>query len=631
MDQNAGFKPAAALPPPIPMSAMQGRCCCGDNGEHYTLSRGTSGGQMQSLTVKGDQLILGSSESAASFTRTLVEPGKVRLSVDGKNVAVINGAVRLSDKEQTLFYLDPGQSGQISGYTLRTQDGYWLSVSKVGDPLSLTKTVGPEMTFRFELAPKKIAAHWAADEGHAFDEARNTHLWIFKRACDLIYNRKNFGGAGPQQDPSLWSQDERASAMWCLSFSAARINIMRGIYDADNLGGNLPGGNPEAWVPASNPHTTALVYSAHFWNFISQEGGWWDLRKKENNAYKFGTFYWQKAVDELDPAMSGYYLGLAIHYLEDLTQPMHCGLFGNGVGESGPPNADDSRHAKYESWALTMQDRCAGEFDSGMSSIPVVRPNYIKDPGKYWQIAGERGLNMYGGWKKSPGSPIDEKWIHDTPNENNVPSWWLENLSVMLKLAQRLVANLLVSYALFSKIGQGRGKVSPTDVVLLSTMHGDVAVGPEAWRQGNADGNVAYSTWIDATSAGSVWALEPVLQNGTVVLENGNPVYYIRNKGTNRCIVAPENTDDGNIYYQDPGGRSCAEWVLETTGASYLRKKDNRRYPTFRLRDRKWHNRYLIGSSHPGTSGPLKHGDATPEKTLNGQWIQVPAEQWART
>ncbi len=598
----------------MPMLLTQGRCCCGDNGEHYKISYLGPGAQNLWLKVEGDRLVPGSSDVASGFAMTLEESGKVKLSVGSHSVAIINGAVRMSEKEAIALSMDFGHSGERNGYTLRTTDGWFLSA---GESVSLTKTFGPNVIFGFERAPHTTMAHWAADEGHAFDESHNTHLWIFNRACDLIDRRMKFGGVG--QNPGLWSHDERTGTIWCLSFSALKTNIMQGIYDADNLTGNLPGGLWQAWASESNPHTTGFVYSAHFWNHTSGAGGSWDLRKMENNAYKFGTYYWQKAVEESDPAMSGYYLGLAIHYLEDLTQPMHCGVFANW-----PPF--DWRHANYEAWAVSVQSKCAVTGDLVYPGIPLVRPNGDPfDPGEYWRTAGKLGLGMFNSWKDHPGSPLDDRWRKVTPNESNVSALWLQDLRRMLGLAQQLVANLLVSYALFSKVGKGR--VSPADLVLLSISQGDVAVTPEEYNN-NANKNCAYSRWINATSAGSTWALEPVLQkDGTAMLENGNPVYYIRNKGSNRCIVAWQDTDDGNIYYQDPAGRSCAQWVMEITGSAYLRPKDGRRYPVFRLRDKRWDKRYLIGSKHPGTGGPLKHGDLQPGGHA-GQWIQIPVLLW---
>ncbi len=583
-----------------------------------------SGGQKLWLKVVGDQVVSApSSGEASGFAMTPLESGdergKVKLSEGSRNVAVINGAVRMSEHGYAALVMDHNKSGG-GGYTLQTADGMWLSVSKAGDPVSLTRTLGSNAIFGLERAPQ-IKPHYAADEGYPFNEDHNTHLWIFNRACDLLMQRTKFGGVG--QDPNLWSREERNSALWCLS-SVSGVNIKQGIYDADNLRGNLPGGLWQAWRPESNPHTTGFIYGAHFWNHTTGEGGRWDwFGRMDKNGYKFGTYYWQKAVEESDPAMSGYYLGLAIHYLQDLAQPMHCGLFPNY-----PP--DDWRHYYFEAWALKTQSKHAAKSDFVEPGLPLVRPDVNpSDPSEYWRAVGKFGLDMYKSWENSPGSPLDERWKKVIPDQNNVPARWSDNLGKMLLYAQALVANVLVSYGLFSKIGKGRGTVSPTDVVLRSIEYGDVAETPEEWGAHGAkpDNNLVYSGWISATSAGSTWALEPVVQNGAAVFEDGNPVYYIKNRHSNKCIVAPQDTDDGGVYYQDPGGRDCAQWVLETTGSDYLRQpREGRRYPTFTLRDRKWKTKYLLGSDWAGASQPLKHGDLHAEWTTRGRWIQIPAQ-----
>jgi hypothetical protein len=615
MPENADLKPAVAPPPQNFPSLMQGRCCCGNNGEHYMIS--TMGlGQKLWLKIVGDKVVSApSSGEASGFAVTPLESGdergKVKLSEGSRNVAVINGAVQMSEREYAALAMNHNESGG-SGYTLQTADGMWLSVSRAGEPVSLTRTPGSNVIFGLERAPQTVA-HYAADEGYPFNEEHNTHLWIFNRACDLLRQRTKFGGVG--QGPTLWSREERDTVLWCLSLNS--VSIKQGIYDADNLGGNFPGRFAQAWVPACNPHTTGFIYSAHFWDPISGKGGWWDGDNDRNNGYEFGTRFWQWAVEESDPVMSGYYLGLAIHYLEDLAQPMHCGDFPNLPG--------DSRHAYFEAWALKVQSKHAAKSDFVEPGLPLVRPDVPpSDPGEYWRAVGKFGLVMYNSWKNSPGSPLDERWIKVIPDQNNVSARWSENLGTLLAYAQALIANVLVSYALFSKIGKGRGTVSPTDVVLKSIQHDDVAMTPEGYGAG-ADNNRAYSMWIGATSAGSTWALEPVVQNGTAVFEDGNPVYYIRNRSSKKCIVAPQDWDDGGVYYQDPGGRDCAQWVLETTGTDYLRQpREGRRYPTFTLRDRKW-KKYLIGSDWDGKSGPLKHGDLPPRGTL-GRWIQIPAQ-----
>lgn len=55
-------------------------------------------------------------------------------------------------------------------------------------------------------------------------------------------------------------------------------------------------------------------------------------------------------VSHEEMANCGYYLGIAMHYLTDLMQPMHAANFANALGEdrSGAPNILDKRHTYFE-------------------------------------------------------------------------------------------------------------------------------------------------------------------------------------------------------------------------------------------------------------------------------------------
>jgi hypothetical protein len=64
---------------------------------------------------------------------------------------------------------------------------------------------------------------------------------------------------------------------------------------------------------------------------------------------------------------AGHSLGVALHFLTDLTQPMHAANFANIVGENEFPNIDDYRHSKFEEYA---DRKVAAGFLDQLPAIP---------------------------------------------------------------------------------------------------------------------------------------------------------------------------------------------------------------------------------------------------------------------
>ena len=136
-------------------------------------------------------------------------------------------------------------------------------------------------------------------------------------------------------------------------------------------------------------------------------------------------------MTEFDPAVAGKSLGLAIHYLEDLTQPMHSGLFINVPGSPHP----GMRHEAYERWMFSQQDRC-------LLAVSELKLDEFQDFDfrRYFEHAAWQSLAEFEKWVGVATSPIG------VFSDFSRPQNWLPVASRMLKLAQRLVAGLLLSW-----------------------------------------------------------------------------------------------------------------------------------------------------------------------------------------
>src|SRR5262249_131883 len=152
---------------------------------------------------------------------------------------------------------------------------------------------------------------YAAIPGHPFDENYSTHLWIFNRVRDMVLN----GNVGTPPNLVLSLSDPNFTK-----------GLQQGLYDADNLGDR-------------KPETSGYYYSAHFYNPETGKGGWWDpidlfppespMKNVPRNALDYGLYYFKQSRKDPNPYSSGWSLGLSLHYLEDLCQPMHCGIYPN--------------------------------------------------------------------------------------------------------------------------------------------------------------------------------------------------------------------------------------------------------------------------------------------------------------
>jgi hypothetical protein len=186
-------------------------------------------------------------------------------------------------------------------------------------PIALTSEPGGATIFSFE-APRFDPSdfeNWLVDLDSMLDERYNTHLWVFNRVREVLLR-----GNGPRKTPN--------AEFWLVHAEFTK-GIAQGIHDAENY---LP----------FDTEISGFFGSAHYYNMDTNGGPWWAPNPATVNAVEYGLRYFQQALEDENVSSCGRSLGLAMHYLIDLTQPMHCGAFPNDPVGVWP----ERRHENYE-------------------------------------------------------------------------------------------------------------------------------------------------------------------------------------------------------------------------------------------------------------------------------------------
>ncbi|EMA6343817.1 phospholipase CerA [Bacillus cytotoxicus] len=154
---------------------------------------------------------------------------------------------------------------------------------------------------------------WSAEARHK--EGVNSHLWIVNRAMDIM-----------SRNTTIVKQEQLAL------LNEWRTDLENGIYSADY----------------ENPYYDNSTFTSHFYDpdsgktYIS-----FAKQAKETGAKYFklaGESYQNK-----DMKQAFFYLGLSLHYLGDVNQPMHAANFTNLSYPQG-------FHSKYENFVDTIKD-----------------------------------------------------------------------------------------------------------------------------------------------------------------------------------------------------------------------------------------------------------------------------------
>jgi len=146
------------------------------------------------------------------------------------------------------------------------------------------------------------------DAEDAFDEQKSTHLWIVSHAAVLL---KEEGKAGQRIYELVKPHRGKIG-------DSFHDNLCQGLSDADH---KAPYNDPLF------PSGTIPTWKSHFYDPDTRTN--W-LGEASPTAVTSGSLYYYLSRDTYtsgDMEQAGYYLGLALHYLTDLTQPMHAANF----------------------------------------------------------------------------------------------------------------------------------------------------------------------------------------------------------------------------------------------------------------------------------------------------------------
>ena len=520
--------------------------------------------------VDGDELVL---STDADGTQISIFPGDtldtVTLGPDDAGVGIVADAngVRLSSETATQFTMNVSATDENTVQFV-APGGDLLNITKPGEPIVLRDPSAMGGWFELVEPTPKVLPSWAADEGRPFDEGHSTHLWIFARAMDLIMTQGFYDV--PNRDVLRYylGQPEFVNA------------VKMGIYLADNSG-------------MADLATSGFVFSAHFYNPEYKRGGAWGPRPERINALGYGVKYFDASTEQQDIVTSGRCLGLAIHYLQDLCQPMHSFIYVNFPG--------NKRHENYEQWVLNIQDSCA-------LSMQEVMPNElpVKQTADRYIQAATQSLAVYQTWIGHADSPIGINapglTALDKKGANQPHPTWVPGTTQMLKLAQRLTIGLLMDWA-----------AKPS--MLVSSVLKDVGleqlhIADRMYFRSLVAGNTYDGHVYHQPSNGRVnarWVLEPALDAAgnpvaSPVDDGDSTVYHLRDALHNAYLVSGP-TANGQVLQNPDKSSPNAMWtlepVLQADGTPAVKQDPNskKEYPVYYVRDMKWRQWMLAGSN----------------------------------
>ncbi len=241
----------------------------------------------------------------------------------------------------------------------------------------------------------------------------NTHLWIVNRAAELLKNEGEIGsqvyglvkpGAGEIGD-------------------AFHDNLCRGLYDPDRKAPFIDSLLPFGWCP---------TWKSHFYDPDTQTN--WLGQTGATAVTRAATCYHlaREAHQGHDRALSGYLLGLALHFMGDLTQPMHAANF---TWFSSRPCG---YHTAFEEYARSMLSQIEPPASFQPLALGVMPHGYLK-------AVARRTKDTY--YRKV----CRPEWLQSYHKEKATSEIWHQRLAQligpMLTDAVLMTAQFLLSWA----------------------------------------------------------------------------------------------------------------------------------------------------------------------------------------
>lgn len=250
-------------------------------------------------------------------------------------------------------------------------------------------------------------------EVEVFQEKDNTHLWIVNRAAELLRDKGTAGRlAFELVKPGLGKIGDEFHDSLC-----------RGIYDPDR---RAPFTDPLL------PFGLCPTWKSHFYDPDTQTN--W-LGQKHSTAVTRATTCYHLAREAYQlhhRELTGYLLGLTLHYMGDLTQPMHAANF---TWLSSRPCG---YHTAFEEYAKTMLPQIAAPARFQPLALGVLPQGYLK-------AVARRTKDTY--YRKV----CRPEWLQSYRREEVTDEVWHQRLGLligpMLTDAVLMTAQFLLSWA----------------------------------------------------------------------------------------------------------------------------------------------------------------------------------------
>ncbi|MED2764844.1 phospholipase C [Bacillus thuringiensis] len=217
-----------------------------------------------------------------------------------------------------------------------------------------------------------IIQRWSAEDKHK--EGVNSHLWIVNRAIDIM-----------SRNTTLVKQEQ------VTLLNEWHTDLENGIYDADH----------------ENPYYDTSTFASHFYD--PDDGTTYIPFAKQ--AKETGAKYFKlagEAYKNKDMKQAFFYLGLSLHYLGDVNQPMHAANFTNLSYPQG-------FHSKYENFVDTIKDNYRVMDGNGYwnwkgtdpedwihEAAVVAKQDYtgiVNDNTKYWFVRAAISQDYANKWR----------------------------------------------------------------------------------------------------------------------------------------------------------------------------------------------------------------------------------------
>jgi hypothetical protein len=155
-----------------------------------------------------------------------------------------------------------------------------------------------------------------------YDPARSTHLWIVYQAATLAGGP---GGSAEGQAAKGLVNPQPLSVKGPVPGDPFHNGLCQGLYDADNIDPwrDLP--TFFQWVPWLGK--LAATYKSHFYHPETGRNWRGDTDPTALTRGRSVAAFALQCYLAGDMSQAGYYLGIALHYLTDVTQPMHAANF----------------------------------------------------------------------------------------------------------------------------------------------------------------------------------------------------------------------------------------------------------------------------------------------------------------